>query len=263
MGFYTIMAWHPEDFAVAAAVNNREILAANLMRSPDIASGRLTLKTYEGYSQAGAALNAGLDGCTAPIVIFAHQDVYLPGPWLSQLIAQIERIEAKHPNWVVLGLFGLSVQGEMVGHVWSTGLGRLVGQGGFEPAEAENMDELVLVLRRASGVRFDDKIPGFHMYATDIVTQGRDRGMPSFIVDAPAVHNSTPTRKLTGAYAKAYRYMQRKWRHRLPIRNINSDIVWHPVTLWRAQFAILRLYRRNKRREPRDAAETARELGLE
>ena len=33
------MTRHPEEFAVAAAVNNREVLVANLMRSPDIASG--------------------------------------------------------------------------------------------------------------------------------------------------------------------------------------------------------------------------------
>jgi len=252
-----------EDFSAAAAVNNREILEACLRRSPDIASGSLGLKIYEGYSSAASALNAGLDESSAAIVIFAHQDVYLPSGWLSRLVAQIDKLERSHPNWGVLGLYGRRVEGTEVGLVWSSGLGRVVGEGGFAPTEAVTLDELILVVRRDSGLRFDEGIPGFHMYGTDIVMQGRVRGIPSFVVDAPAVHNSRPVRALTGAYADAYRYMQRKWRRHLPLKNLSSDIVWHPIKLWRAQLQGSRLYKRNVQRPPRDAVEIARSLNYE
>lgn len=251
------------DFAVAAAVNDHAILEGCLKRSPDIAFGRVPLKIYEGYESASKALNDGLDGCDAPIVIFAHQDVYLPEGWLDRLIEQIDVLERSQPNWSVTGLYGRRVTGEEVGLVWSSGLGRVVGQGGFAPAEAVTLDELVLILRRESGLRFDEQIPGFHMYGTDIVTQGRVSGMPAFVLDAPAIHNSRPVRTLNGAYADAYRYMQRKWRKHLPLKNLSSDIVWHPIKLWKAQRRGRQLYKRNVQRPARDAVEIAKSLAWE
>lgn len=252
-----------EDFSIAAAVNDQEILSSCLQRSPDILSGELALRTYENYPSAARALNAGLAESSAAIVIFAHQDVYLPEGWLRRLISQINLLEQNDPNWAVIGLYGRRPTGEEVGLVWSSGLGRVVGQGGFPPTEAVTLDELVLIVRRDSGLRFDEGIPGFHMYGTDIVMQGRAAGLLSFVVDAPAIHNSRPVRALTGAYADAYRYMQRKWRKNLPLSNLSSEIVWHPVKLWRAQWRSIRLYKHNVQRPKRDAVEIAKSLGYE
>lgn len=252
-----------KDFAIAAAVNSQDILAGCLARSPDIIDQGLELKTYEGYASAASALNAGLDNSTAAIVILAHQDVYLPKHWLATLIDQIERLETTNPNWGVLGVFGRRITGEVVGRVWSSGLGREAGERGFEPAEAATLDELVLIVRRDSGLRFDEGLKGFHLYGTDIVTEGRIRGIPSFIVEAPVVHNSRPVRTLTGAYAKAYRQMQRKWRKHLPILTLICDIERHSLNLWKAQLQGMKIYRRNIKRAPRDAVEIARALNYE
>lgn len=252
-----------EDFAIAAAVNNHEILDGCLKRSPDLVSGALRLKIYEGYSSAGSALNAGIDGCTAPIVILAHQDVYLPKGWLERLIVQIDELEKVDPNWGVLGLYGRTPDGEEIGIVWSSGLGRVLGESGFKPGRAETVDELVLIVRRASGLRFDEDLAGFHFYGTDIVMQARVNGTPAYVIDAGVVHNGRSVRSLGGPYAKAYRYMQRKWRKYLPIKNLNSDIVWHPVTLWRAQYAGVKRHRRNADRPPRDSVEIAKAINFE
>lgn len=257
------MARSIEDFAIAAAVNNHEILEGCLKRSPDLVSGALQLKIYEGYSSAGEALNAGIDGCSEPIIILAHQDVYLPKGWLQRLMVQIDVLESFDPNWGVLGLYGRTPEGEEIGIVWSSGLGRVLGSSGFRPAQAETVDELVLIIRRASGLRFDEGLPGFHFYGTDIVMQGRENKTPAYVVDAPAIHNGKSVRSLGGIYAKAYRYMQRKWRRHLPIKNLNSDIVWHPVTLWRAQYAGVKRHRRNADRPARDSVEIAKALNFE
>lgn len=252
-----------KDFAIAAAVNNHEILEACLKRSPDLLSGNLHLKIYEGYSSAALALNAGLDGADAPIVILAHQDVYLPAGWLKRLAQQIDVIERQTPNWAVVGLYGREPSGDEVGLVWSSGLGRVLGRAGFPPTEVVTLDELVLVVRKASGLRFDEGVPGFHFYGTDIVMQGRVHGAPSFVVEAPAIHNGRPVKSLSGAYAIGYRYMQRKWRSHLPLKNLSSDIVWHPVKLWRAQWAGVRRYRNNVSRPRPDAVEVAKRLNYE
>jgi len=257
------MSRRPEDFCVAAAVNDREILAGCLARSPDIVDYGLELKTYEGFDSAAHALNSGLDGSTAPIVIFAHQDVYLPRGWLERLARQIDIIEAKNPNWAVLGLYGRTAEGGEVGRVWSSGLGREAGSAGFPPTEVVTMDELLLVLRRDSGLRFDEQLPGFHLYATDIVTEGRMKGIPSYVIEAPVVHNSRPTRTLKGAYARAYRFMQKKWRDHLPITTLVCDITRLPVALWRARLQGMKIYRRNVKRPKRDAVEIARTLNYE
>jgi hypothetical protein len=257
------MARDAKDFAIAAAVNNHEILEACLKRSPDLVSGALQLKIYENYPSAALALNAALDGAEAPIAILAHQDVYLPAGWLDRLARQIDLVEQKSPNWAVVGLYGREPDGAEVGLVWSSGLGRVLGHPGFEPTEVVTLDELVLIVRKDSGLRFDEGVPGFHFYGTDIVMQGRVNGAPSFVVEAPAIHNGRPVKSLSGAYAVGYRYMQRKWRRHLPLKNLSSDIVWHPVKLWRAQWAGVRRYRNNVNRPRPDAVEVAKRLNYE
>lgn len=250
-------------FCVVAAVNNREILHACLERSPDIASGRVSLSIYEDFPSAAKALNTGLDNSVAPIVIFAHQDVYLPARWLDRLSLQIRQIEQRTPDWSAIGLFGRMINGEHVGRVWSSGMGRELGAGGFAPAEAVTLDELVIILRRASGLRFDEALPGFHLYGTDIVLEGNARGQKAFVVDAPVVHNSKPVRTLRGAYANAYRFMQKKWWSTLPKRTLICDITRGPMTLWRAQFGRYRVRLRGLNCPAFDAVEIARQLRYE
>lgn len=259
------MSWSTNDFTVVAAVNNRETLAKCLMRSPDISGGNLRVKTYENYSSASLALNDGLVECSAPIVIFVHQDVYLPKLWLSKLIDQIDLVEQTSSRWSVLGVSGRENSGALVGRVWDTGLGREIGKGGFSPTEVVTLDELLLVLRRDSKLKFDTGLPGFHLYGADLVMQGRLRGMPAFAVDAPVVHNSKPVSlaAMNGPYSDAYRYMQRKWRKLLPIPNLVCDITNSPFALWRAKWRRMRTLMKGVNRPPLDAVAIARSLNYE
>lgn len=59
--------------------------------------------------------------------------------------------------------------GRNAGLVWSNGLGREVRGVCEMPAQAISFDEVVLILRKDSGIRFDEQLPGFHLYGTDIV----------------------------------------------------------------------------------------------
>ena len=250
---------------IVAAVNDETVLNENLKRSPSIETGAVPLLALRGQPSASRAYNAGLDTTSHDIIVFAHQDVYLPAPWLDNLLDAIETLERDQPHWGVIGLFGVTVTGQAVGHVWSSGIGRELGEAFAEPVAAVSIDEMVIVLRRASGLRFDESLPGFHLYATDLCLAARTAGAGVYVIHAPAVHNSVPVRTLRGYYLNAYRYLKRKWAFMLPIRTPIAPITRYELGFWRAEWRRLRTRITNSRRpnERRDARLVARSLGYE
>lgn len=250
---------------IVAAVNDDSVLNENLKRSPAIAAGAVPVLTLRNQPSAAAAYNRALDATDHDIVVFAHQDVYLPAPWLDQLGAALAMLERHQPPWGVIGLFGVTASGEGVGHVWSSGIGRELGTAFAAPIEAVSIDEMVIVLRRASGLRFDDSLPGFHLYATDLCLAARAAGAGVYVVHAPAVHNSVPVRTLRGTYLDAYRYLKKKWAFLLPIRTPIAPITRYELGFWRAEWRRLkaRIASAGGAPQRRDARQLARTLGYE
>lgn len=235
-----------QKIAIVAAVNNEEILAKNLAQSYLVRSGSATLNCYRNFASAGVAYNRGIDDTTSEYIIFAHQDVYLPAEWHESLQTAVAKLGSLDPNWAVLGAFGIAVDGSRIGHVWSSGLSRLLGAPLCGPMEATCVDELLLVVNRNCGIRFDEKLPGFHLYGADIVLEARRSGLRCYVAELPVIHNSRPVRTLGAEYAKAYRYMQRKWAALLPVDTLIAPITKSPWTLRKAR--LLLQYRRLKRR---------------
>jgi hypothetical protein len=249
----------------AAAVNNTDVLANCLARSPDVASGALTLRTYEGYRTAGAAYNQALAESAADVLVLAHQDVYLPSGFLAGAREQVRRLDALDPDWALAGVTGLDAQGTFHGRTWSTGLGQLLGEAPAAPVAVETVDEMLLFVRRGSGLQFDADLPGFHLYAADAIQIAKAHGRRSYVIDAPAIHHSRAVVALDGGYRKAYRYMQRKWRAQLPIPNLVCPITRSPLTLILRDARIRRRHRGKPRpAEPRDdPSAIAQRLGFE
>jgi hypothetical protein len=227
-------------FVVAAASNNTAILDANLRRSPAIADGVLPLHVEHNARSATLAYNAALDATDADVIIFTHHDVYLPRGWETLLKARIAEVERMDPKWAVLGAFGVANDGTTFGPVWSTSLGSIVGRVSAEPVAVQSFDELLIVLRRASGVRFDPALPGFHLYGTDVAQTARQRGLGAYVVPIPVVHNDGYKDQLDGAFGAAYRFIQRKWRADLPVRSPILTISSHGLHLVKTRLAILR-----------------------
>lgn len=205
------------DWCCIAAVNDNRVLEANLAASPALRSDPARLTVLRDQASASAAYNAGLNQTSARICVFAHQDVYLPLGWDELLARHVAQLDRTDPDWAVAGLFGISVEGAYVGRVWSTGLGKELGAPFRVPVAVQSLDELLIVLNRPSGLRFDPALPSFHLYATDIVQTALAAGKGAYALDAPVVHNSVPTPTLRGGFTLAYDYMRSKWRHRLPI----------------------------------------------
>jgi len=226
------------ELQIVAAVNDEDVLARNLMASAIIRDGLVDLKCYRGAASASQAYNQGLDETTARIVVFAHQDVFLPDDWAERLAHAIARIEAVDPDWAVIGAFGVDLAGRPVGHAWSTGLGRRLGGRFDQPIETTCIDEFVVVLNRTSGLRFDPALPGFHLYGTDIVLAAGVAGCKSYVADIPAIHNSKPVHGYAGGYSDVWRFMRDKWRARLPVPTLTVPLTRTELPLLRARFRL-------------------------
>jgi hypothetical protein len=255
------------DFVVA--VNDEETLESNFARSPILRDASMRVHFQRGYRCAAAAYNAGLNAATNEFVVFAHQDVYLPSSWRKAILIAIDQVSSRDPTWAVLGLFGATAEGQHVGHVWSTGLNRLLGQQFLQPIAVHSIDELLIIVRRSSTIRFDECLPGFHLYGTDIVQTALSANRTAYTVCAPVIHNSRPILYLPSEYLSAYEYLRCKWSARLPIQNCISPIVdkrlprlrnlvRHRIGKWRYGHIA-----RNQLDRKLDCVAVARQLGLE
>lgn len=206
------------DIAFVCASNNPRILQDNLLRSPLIASGDYPLEVIENAKSAACAYNGGLDRTDADIVVFLHHDVYLPLGWDGLLRQRIAEVEAIDPDWALLGAFGVAMDARGYGPVWSSSINFIAGLMPMAPVPVQSFDELLFVMRRSAGLRFDEELDGWHMYGTDIVCQARAHGLGAYSVALPLIHNDGYKETLDGSFEAAFRYMARKWHHMLPIK---------------------------------------------
>lgn len=201
-----------------AAVNDEEVFRLNVLASPVFAAGhRHEILARRGYPSAGLAYNDALGLAKNDIVVFLHQDVYLPDKWDERLIGDIEQLESSGCNWGVLGCFGISIEGQPAGHVYSNGLNSELG-GACRPVPAQSLDEMVLIFRKSRGLRFDPALRHFHLYGTDICLEAGKRGYRNFVVCNFCVHNSLPVRRLPSEFWRCVSYLVLKWKSRLPVK---------------------------------------------
>jgi len=254
--------------SVVAAVNNETIFNENLGKSQLLKNSELALYKQYDYRSAALAYNDGLKKCLSDIVIFAHQDVYFPKDWERQLMDNVRYLEQEDPNWAVLGLYGIKGNGMHVGQVWSSGLNKLLGATLERPEKVVSIDELVIILNVKSGIRFDDNMPGFHLYGTDIVQMALAVGKTCYVINAPVIHNSKSVLFLDKNYYRAYFFLQRKWRLILPIQNCILTIDNGSLAFWerRIKDFIKSIFSRLKRRSDfvtKSAVRKACDLGFE
>jgi hypothetical protein len=219
------MSNDPIRWTLVAAVNNEAVLESTLLRSPDIGpSCQVVLR--RGYPSAGAAYNSGLAQASSQLVVLAHQDVYLPKGWKEALDRSIAALGAMNLEWGCLGVFGIAAGAHAgpVGYCYSTGIGQVLGAPFNRPVRAQSLDELVLVVRRSSGLLFDERLPGFHLYGTDISLQASFAGLNCYIVPAFCIHNSNGLKYMPRAYWRCYLYMRHKWWSVLPLTTCCSTI---------------------------------------
>ena len=125
----------------------------------------------------------------------------------------------------------MSDQAELVGDVWTTSLSSRIGKPLLNPVAAQSFDEMVIILRRDSGLRFDENLPLFHLYGTDIVQTARSAGLGAYVGNLPVVHNDGFHDRLRRDFSAGYAFVRRKWQARLPLRTPVVWVTWHGLSL--------------------------------
>jgi hypothetical protein len=201
----------------------------------------------ENFSSAAKAYNDAISRSVNDLIVFAHQDVSFPKPWLSQLEHSLDLLEATDPKWGVLGCYGETLNDNGRGHVYSPGRG-VLGMPFEHPMPVQTLDEIVLVLRKSSNLKFDERLPHFHLYGADICLAAAKRGMKSYAISAFCIHNSQQNLVLPKEFYQCYKHFKRAWKECLPIQTtcIRISRSNFPLYMRRVQEAYLRHIRRKE-----------------
>jgi glycosyltransferase involved in cell wall biosynthesis len=225
-------------YTLVSPVNDPAVAESCLLKSR--LESRFQVLLQRGYSSAAEAYNNALDFAAHDVVIFAHQDVFIPPGWIEHFEAILRKLHASDPCWGVLGVYGVRKNGTGRGWLYSTGLDRVVGDPFNMPEEVRTLDEVLLIIRKSSGLRFDEGLPGFHMYGTDICLEAERKGLTNYAIPCFVVHNSNGYKHFPMSFWRAYFYVRKKWRDRLPIHSSCATVRRYPMVevamkaLWRS-----------------------------
>jgi hypothetical protein len=227
------------------ATNNQEVLQKNFLASPCLRNpDAQQILQQKGFPSAASAYNDAIDRSENDLIVFCHQDVIFPEPWLAQLEKALQYLESADPNWGVLGCYGETRDHRARGYIYSCGLGKM-GRSFEHPAQVQTLDEVVLIIRKSSGLRFDEALPHFHLYGADICMAAERRSLKSYAVPAFCIHNTRQILVLPQEFYDCYRYFKKKWKDFLPIqttclRITRFDFPMHSRRLWETYLRYIR-----------------------
>jgi Glycosyltransferase like family len=238
-------------WTLVSATNSQEILQNSLLSSPDVATAS-ELMLQRSFNSAATCYNDALRRVKTDLVVFAHQDMYFPKGWIDSLRRALGLLSAIDPNWGVLGVWGDRYSGGSPGYLYWTGVDGTAGEPFDGVREVRTLDEVVLVIRKSSGLWFDERLPGFHMYGTDICLEARRKGKKCYIFSGFSIHNTDVYNMLPWAFWKSCLFIRRKWKSELPIETPCINITWScwPMIKWivvRGTNIILRRHKPGKR----------------
>jgi hypothetical protein len=208
-----------ETITFVIAVNDRDLFERNFLASPCLRQSQHhhQILIQDNFSSATKAYNDAIDRAANDLIVFCHQDIVLPEAWLSQLQLSLDTLAMTDPNWGVLGSYGKSQDGRGWGYVYSSGRG-VVGEPFDRPVVVQTLDEIVLILRKSSGLRFDDSLPHFHFYGADICLRAAIRGMKNYTISAFCIHNTHQTLVLPKEFYECCKHIKLVWSDFLPIQ---------------------------------------------
>jgi len=200
------------------SVNDDGVLNNNFLASPMFNDkGReIDIVLIKNSRSAALAYNEGANKAKNDLMIFCHQDVVFPANWLKWLDDEIAKLEQFDKDWGVLGCIGCNKQGIMVGNIYCNANGQQ-GKGSEKPEKIQTLDELLLIFKKSSNLRFDDTMPYFHFYGTDITITAKAIGKSSYVINAPCFHNTSKIIVLPKNFLFCYKYILKKWKEHLPI----------------------------------------------
>jgi GT2 family glycosyltransferase len=257
---FAVMILPIKDVTFVVAVNQRHVLEGNFLSSPCLhAVGNPQILLQEGFESAAKAYNDAIGRSKNDLIIFIHQDVVLPQRWLLDLAAALERLNVADPGWGVLGCYGEGPNAGGIGYVYSSGLG-IVGAAFERPTPVQTLDEIVLIVRKSSGLRFDERLPHFHFYGTDICLRAAKMGLSCYAISAFCIHNTCQPLVLPKEFYECCRYVRRVWKDWLPIQTSCIKITKYNLPIYTRR--LRELYLRYIRRKECGGKRASDALGL-
>jgi hypothetical protein len=211
----------------------RDVLEKNVLISPCLrASLGHQVLVQQDFFSASKAYNDGIARAANDLLVFLHRDVILPEMWPEELGRVLHYLEREDPRWGVLGCWGATQDRQFLGHLYSSSQGMLGGTF-IHPEPVQTLDEVLLILRKSSGLRFDDRLPHFHMYGADICLRAARKGMTSYAIPAFCVHNTDQYLVLPREFYECCQYIKRIWIDNLPIQTTCIRITKSNIALYR------------------------------
>lgn len=200
------------------ACNNKQLFEDTFKASPIFLNHHNEIILRKGFTNAGKAFNSGINFAGNDIIVIAHQDIYFPEGWDIRLLEMIQTIQKYDINWGVLGCFGISKTNRFAGHTHCNIYKELGKKAEVVPAQT--LDEIVLVVNKKRNLRFDEQLPGFHLYGTDICLEAEKQGLNNYIISNFCVHNNIEKiQKLPPDFWLCANYIRKKWYDVLPIKS--------------------------------------------
>lgn len=213
-----------DSITFVVATNDKEILAANLCASPALReSNRHQVLIQENFPSATRAYNDAIRRSRNDLMVFIHQDVYIPVSWISDLQAALDVLEQEDPSWGVLGCWGVTTDARERGYLFTTRWG-LIGKEFQPPTRVQTLDEVVLIMRKSSGLYFDDSLPHYHFYGTDICMAAASHHLTCYAISALCIHNTKQISVFPKEFYKGYQHVKRRWKEELPIHTSCTTI---------------------------------------
>ena len=200
------------------AINNPKIFFENLG-----SSSAWLLNDHIGqgkYLNISKAYNDAIKILRKEILVFAHQDIYLPWNWLAQLERALEKLQ--NVDWGVLGVAGASFFHNTIqhaGHIRDRDVEWNMTNPIDLPKQVQTIDELLLIIKNDGSLVFDEEIPSCDFYGADICLQSKRQGKKNYVIDAYLHHNSLRRRDvpLPEKFHASREYMMKKWKDLLPV----------------------------------------------
>ena len=202
--------------SVVTLVNKPDMYSRCVLSTLSSADSAIDFVMVPNPESATKGLNRGLSMAKNDVVVFCHQDVLFYPNWRFQFEDQLKLVPA---NFGVLGTYGVRYdRRDGAGRVRS---GNKELYGGPLPCMASYLDEHCLIIRRDSGLRFDETLTGFHMYGADLCLQAITAGLPCYAIDAK-VHHLSDNLGNDPALDSAVLWFRTKWRGKAPFTSYRT-----------------------------------------
>jgi hypothetical protein len=201
-------------FEFVTASHKEDVLRNNLMRSEVIQ--RYPLTVQRGYTNVAQAYNEA--SLTAPVVIYVHNDVFLPPSFEDDLIKALDNLF----DWSVLGVAGVSGPVRRI-HGYISDRGKVWGSSSGLPHVVDTLDEMLLITH--GDFIFDENLPQ-DFYGADICMQAKQDGGKCYAINAYCEHNSSrPMGGRTESFYTSQDYFRKKWREFLPVSTTCAQLI--------------------------------------